>query len=121
MKPVKKTSKPVSIIAKPATPAKPAAITAKPATPAKPVKAAVVKPAVIVKPTVIVKPATIVKAKPAKVAKPSEPATVKTVVAEPTQEAIALRAYLIWEKSGRQNGRDAENWREALAQLKAES
>lgn len=34
---------------------------------------------------------------------------------------IRLRAYRIWEKSGRPEGRAEEHWREALAELEAEA
>jgi len=38
----------------------------------------------------------------------------------PTDEEIAERAYFIWEREGRQNGRDRENWLKAEAELMAE-
>jgi Protein of unknown function (DUF2934) len=38
--------------------------------------------------------------------------------AEPTAEQIALRAYEIYEREGRQDGRDLENWLRAEAELR---
>jgi hypothetical protein len=37
----------------------------------------------------------------------------------PTQEQIALRAYVIWVQSGYLAGRDAENWAQAERELSA--
>jgi len=37
----------------------------------------------------------------------------------PSHEEIALRAYTLFEKSGRAPGRDMENWLQAEAQLMA--
>ena len=47
-------------------------------------------------------------------AKPIESAAAN----EPTFETIAVRAFLIWETEGRPEGRDAENWLQAEAQLR---
>jgi hypothetical protein len=38
----------------------------------------------------------------------------------PTEEAIRLRAYQIWEREGRPEGCDGEHWRRAQAELEAE-
>jgi hypothetical protein len=38
--------------------------------------------------------------------------------AEPTYEQIAQRAKQIWESSGRQPGRDEENWLRAETELR---
>jgi len=44
----------------------------------------------------------------------------KTIPTEnPSLEAIAYCAYMIWEKEGRPAGRDREHWLEAEAQLRA--
>lgn len=37
----------------------------------------------------------------------------------PPAEAVAMRAYLLWEKEGRPEGRDFEHWLQAEAELKA--
>jgi hypothetical protein len=37
---------------------------------------------------------------------------------EPTVEQIAQRAYEIYEREGRQDGRDLENWLRAEAELR---
>lgn len=37
----------------------------------------------------------------------------------PTIEMIAARAYEIWQESGCQQGRDAENWYQAERELRA--
>lgn len=37
----------------------------------------------------------------------------------PTTEEIAQCAYLIWEKEGKQPGRDREYWMQAETQLRA--
>jgi Protein of unknown function (DUF2934) len=42
------------------------------------------------------------------------------VTLEPTREEIAVRAYLVWEKNGRQPGREHENWLQAEAEIRAE-
>ena len=34
---------------------------------------------------------------------------------------VRVRAYQIWERTGRPEGRAEEHWREALAELQAES
>jgi cell division septation protein DedD len=39
---------------------------------------------------------------------------------EPTQEEITARAKALWEASGRQPGRDKQNWLEAERQLRRE-
>jgi len=39
---------------------------------------------------------------------------------DPTYDEIAARAYVVWERKGRPEGRDMENWREAEAELRAE-
>jgi len=39
---------------------------------------------------------------------------------DPTYDEIAARAYVVWERKGRSEGRDMENWREAEAELRAE-
>ena len=43
-----------------------------------------------------------------------------TTVKQPTPEAIAVCAYLIWEKEGRPVGRDAAHWLQAESQLLAD-
>jgi hypothetical protein len=40
--------------------------------------------------------------------------------AAPTHDQIAARAREIWQRNGRQAGRDQENWLEAERQLRAE-
>ncbi len=40
---------------------------------------------------------------------------------KPTQDEIAKRAYLLWEKGGRQPGHDQEYWFQAEAELMAAS
>jgi hypothetical protein len=63
-----------------------------------------------------------VKQTPARTIKP----TVATAVAvkapqlEITNESIAARAYIIWEKQGRPHGHDVANWLLAESQLKQE-
>jgi hypothetical protein len=42
-----------------------------------------------------------------------------TGIHEPTNEEIAVRAYLIWEKNGKPHGRDREYWLQAEAELQA--
>jgi hypothetical protein len=37
------------------------------------------------------------------------------------EEAIRIRAYLLWESDGRLHGRDAHYWSEALGQLQSEA
>lgn len=37
---------------------------------------------------------------------------------EPTRDEIALHAFLIWEKNGRQSGREQTYWLQAEAQLR---
>jgi hypothetical protein len=41
--------------------------------------------------------------------------------ARPTYEEIAARAFLIYEREGRQPGRDVENWLKAEAELTGKS
>jgi hypothetical protein len=38
---------------------------------------------------------------------------------EPTNEEIAVRAYLIWEKNGKPHGQDRAYWLQAEAELQA--
>ncbi len=54
-------------------------------------------------------------------AKPAKTKTAATPRQEITPEAIAARAYTLWEKDGRPNGRDAEYWFQAESQLKQET
>jgi hypothetical protein len=44
----------------------------------------------------------------------------RSSAAAPTHEQIAARAREIWQRHGRQPGRDQENWLEAERQLRAE-
>jgi hypothetical protein len=44
----------------------------------------------------------------------------KNSAANPTQEAIAQRAYEIWEREGQPEGRAAEHWFRAVSELKAQ-
>ena len=37
---------------------------------------------------------------------------------EPSREAVSRRAFEIWERTGRQVGRDLENWLQAEAELR---
>lgn len=39
---------------------------------------------------------------------------------EPTEDAIRLRSYQIWEREGRPDGQAAEHWARAKAELEAE-
>ena len=39
---------------------------------------------------------------------------------EPTREEVGLRAYFIWEREGKPQGREQQHWLQALAELKAE-
>ena len=39
---------------------------------------------------------------------------------EPTRDEIGLRAYFIWEREGKPQGREQHHWLQALAELKAE-
>ena len=48
------------------------------------------------------------------------PAPAAVVVADPTYEEIAARAYELWLAQGRPEGREGENWIEAERQLRAE-
>jgi hypothetical protein len=63
-----------------------------------------------------------VKQTPARTTKP----TVATAVSMPTprleitNELIAARAYILWEKQGRPHGHDVANWLLAESQLKQE-
>ena len=43
-----------------------------------------------------------------------------TLNCEPTHEEIAVRAYLIWEKTGKPHGREREFWLQAEAELRSE-
>ncbi len=48
----------------------------------------------------------------------TRPKAAATAAAGPlTYDAIATRAFQIWEAKGRPEGQDIENWREAEAQL----
>jgi len=48
----------------------------------------------------------------------TKPKAAATAAAGPlTYDAIAARAFQIWEAKGRPKGQDIENWREAEAQL----
>lgn len=70
--------------------------------------------------TVTAKPTTrTAKAKPAKSAKAAK--IVTAPIPQITTETIAARAYNLWEKDGRPNGRDTEYWFQAENQLKQES
>ncbi len=52
-------------------------------------------------------------------AKAAVPVAVKTPTAvEPRPDQIAQRAFQIWEQTGRQPGRDLENWSQAEAELR---
>ena len=63
-----------------------------------------------------------VKQSPARTTKP----TMATAVSVPaprleiTNESIAARAYILWEKQGRPHGHDVANWLLAESQLKQE-
>ena len=46
----------------------------------------------------------------------SAPLRIKAV-RQPTHDEIAERAYLLWERSGHQHGRDTEFWSQAENQL----
>lgn len=37
----------------------------------------------------------------------------------PTHEAVAIRAYRLWEQRGKQSGQDDENWFDAERELRA--
>jgi hypothetical protein len=41
-------------------------------------------------------------------------------MAEPTEKEINNRAYEIWERNGRPEGRDEEFWNQALQELRNE-
>jgi hypothetical protein len=43
----------------------------------------------------------------------------KTMQTQPSRDAIAERAYQIWEAAGRPSGRDKEHWRQAEAECLA--
>lgn len=88
--------------------------TAKPATATK--KATAAK-SVAVKATAPAKAKTAAasKAAPAKAKAAPQPARILTT------ETIAARAYTLWEKDGRPNGRDAYYWFQAENQLKQET
>lgn len=47
--------------------------------------------------------------------------TLSSIPAEPTDEAIALRAYSLWESEGRPAGKDVEHWLRAERELQVES
>ena len=50
--------------------------------------------------------------------KTAPPVAVKTPpAAKPRLDQIAQRAFQIWEETGRQPGRDLENWLQAEAEL----
>lgn len=38
-------------------------------------------------------------------------------IIEPSEDAIRLRSYQIWEREGRPDGRSAEHWAQAKAEL----
>jgi hypothetical protein len=38
---------------------------------------------------------------------------------EPGREGVEALAYLVWDKEGRPNGRDAEDWSQAGMQLRS--
>jgi hypothetical protein len=42
-----------------------------------------------------------------------------TMQTQPSRDAIAERAYQIWEAAGRPSGRDKEHWRQAEAECLA--
>jgi len=44
----------------------------------------------------------------------------KTPVGDDIRNQIALRAYFIWEREGRPDGREAEHWTLAEAEIKSE-
>jgi hypothetical protein len=50
---------------------------------------------------------------------PRNGAAAPPVVGRPTDEQIAARAYEIYEREGRQPGRELENWLRAEAELTA--
>ena len=39
---------------------------------------------------------------------------------EPTSDEIGLRAYFIWEREGKPQGREQQHWLQAVAELKTE-
>jgi|HubBroStandDraft_5_1064220.scaffolds.fasta_scaffold406412_1 hypothetical protein len=66
-----------------------------------------------------------VKRAPASTARTIKPAVatavaVKAPQLEITNESIAARAYILWEKQGRPHGHDVANWLLAESQLKQE-
>jgi hypothetical protein len=65
-------------------------------------------------PAAAAKPAT---KKPA-AAKPAVAKKVAPAVSVITHDAIATRAYLIWEQAGRPSGREVEFWSQAEKQLR---
>lgn len=55
-------------------------------------------------------------------AKPAEPAAAPKIVRrEVTSDQIAVRAFILWEKQGRPQGQEVENWLAAERQLKEEN
>lgn len=48
-------------------------------------------------------------------------ASVASPAAQPTQEQITARAFQIYVRNGRKEGRDTENWLEAEAELRTEA
>jgi hypothetical protein len=50
----------------------------------------------------------------------SQPKTAEEVRIEPSEEAVRLRSYQIWEREGRPEGRANEHWQRAIEELKAE-
>jgi hypothetical protein len=50
-------------------------------------------------------------------AAPPETRSAASAATRPSEEAIAQRAYEIYEREGRQDGRDLENWLKAEAEL----
>jgi len=63
-----------------------------------------------------------VKQTPARTIKPAvaTAVAVKAPKLEITNESIAARAYILWEKQGRPHGHDVANWLLAESQLKQE-
>ena len=53
--------------------------------------------------------------------KPAVAGSAKAKGPEPTYEQIAIRAFALWEKQGRPEGQQMENWLEAEKELREEA
>jgi outer membrane biosynthesis protein TonB len=118
----KKKKVPVAKKAKPKPKAKPKLKAAsKPAVKAKPRAKAVAKQKA--KPKVSAKRKKVAPPKPVVVEAPDSLVEVvsEVIVVEISYDAIARRAYEIWESKGRPEGDGSDNWAEAEAQLRAET